>query len=83
MKAPIDRALVTSLLADQSLSYREIARLADCSDWSVRSIARQLDHDGTEEVPNPEPLTAFEWWVVLGVGALVIAGLSFAAWRKP
>jgi DNA-binding Lrp family transcriptional regulator len=39
---PVDRDLVERLLQDESLSFREIARRADCSDWSVRSIARDL-----------------------------------------
>jgi hypothetical protein len=41
MSKPVNRALVEELLADESLSYKEIARQADCSDWSVRSIDRE------------------------------------------
>jgi len=41
----VDRDLVTRLLEDDSLSFREIARRANCSDWSVRAIARDLAGD--------------------------------------
>jgi hypothetical protein len=82
MRGAVDRALVAQLLLDESLSYREIARRADCSDWSVRSIARQLDSEEFEDVASSEPLTGFEWCAILGIVALVIGGLSFAAWRQ-
>jgi hypothetical protein len=39
----VDRDLVEQLLQDPSLSYREVARLAGCSDYSVRSIARKIN----------------------------------------
>jgi hypothetical protein len=80
----VDRALVLRLLLDESLSYREIARRADCSDWSVRSIARELDADRLTELAEPcEPLTAAEWWIVAGIAVLVVGGMCFAAWRMP
>jgi hypothetical protein len=82
MNGSIDRELIMRLLADPSLSYREIARRANCSDWSVRSIARQLDSQETENDKISEPLTAFEWCAVFGFGAFVIGGLAFAAWRQ-
>ena len=44
MKA-VNHALVAELLADESLSYKEIARQASCSDFSVRTIARKLSGD--------------------------------------
>jgi hypothetical protein len=82
MRGAVDRALVTRLLADEYLSYREIARQANCSDWSVRSIARQLDSGEPDNVASSEQLTGFEWCAILGIGALVIGALSFATWRN-
>jgi hypothetical protein len=82
MKRSVDHELVAQLLADESLSYREIARRANCSDFSVRAIARQLDADVSEDVDTSDPLGALEWCAVLGVGALIVAGLLFAAWRQ-
>jgi hypothetical protein len=41
----VDRDIVEALLLDESLSFREIARQAGCSDWTVRSIARDLAGD--------------------------------------
>ena len=42
---PVNRALVEALLADETLSYKEIARQAGCSDFSVRTLARKLSGD--------------------------------------
>ena len=84
MKAAVDRALVLRLLLDESLSYREIARRANCSDWSVRSIAREVDADRFTDLAEPcEPLTATQWWIVAGIGVLVVSGVCFVAWHMP
>jgi hypothetical protein len=81
----VDRALVLRLLLDESLSYREIARRANCSDWSVRFIAREVDADRlTDDLAEPcEPLTATEWWIFGGIVVLIVGGVCFAAWRMP
>lgn len=42
-RAEVDR--VRELLADETLSFRAIAREVGCSDWTVRRIARELDND--------------------------------------
>jgi len=41
----VDRERIEALLQDDTLSFRAIARESGCSDWSVRSIARQLSSD--------------------------------------
>ena len=85
MRRHVDHGLVMELLRDQSLSYREIARRANCSDWSVRSIAAEFDADRlTDDLAEPcEPLTATEWWIIAGIAVLVVGGMCFAAWRMP
>jgi DNA-binding Lrp family transcriptional regulator len=81
MRAGVDRALIAHLLRDQSLSYREIARRANCSDWSVRSIARQLDDDVPEKVAEPAQLSGAEWGAILGISALIVGASCFTTWR--
>jgi hypothetical protein len=87
MRGSVDRNLVTNLLQDGSLSYREIARRASCSDWSVRAIAREIDagySGGTTDDATPdEPLTPLEWLVFGGIVILVFGGICFVAWRTP
>lgn len=79
MRGSVDRELVHRLLQDESLSFREIARRARCSDFSVRSIARELDYLADGDAAEPEPLTATEGWIV----ALIFGGMCYAAWRMP
>jgi len=81
VSAPVDRELVERLLQDESLSFREIARRAKCSDWSVRSIASQLDSDNSGDTTPTEPLAPTEWWIFAGIVALIFGGLCFASWR--
>jgi hypothetical protein len=40
----VDRERIADLLADETLSYRAIARMTGASDWSVRRIQRELAH---------------------------------------
>jgi hypothetical protein len=73
----VDRALVEELLADESLSYREIARRAGCSEWSVRRIDRDLADAADAEPCNSGPLFApdepgYVGWVVVGLVAIVV-----------
>jgi hypothetical protein len=79
----VDRELVLRLLQDETLSFREIARRANCSDWSVRSIAREFDGPYWSDDAQNEPLTAAQCWIVAGVFALVVGGMCFAVWRMP
>ena len=88
MKA-VNHALVAELLADESLSYKEIARQASCSDFSVRTIARKLsgddrpmktpriksDNDGRES-EQPRALTTTEVLVAWSVVALFLIGVA-------
>lgn len=83
MKSPVDRQLVQRLLQDESLSFREIARRANCSDWSVRSIARDLDGDHSRDTAPTEPLTLSGCAVGIGVAILVFGGLWLVAKRPP
>jgi hypothetical protein len=88
---PVNRAIVEELLADETLSYKEIARRASCSDFSVRTIARELSGDprpmktprGERYVDEAEPaepceLTTTEKVIGWGIVALLIAGFVFA-----
>jgi DNA-binding Lrp family transcriptional regulator len=83
---PVDRDLVERLLQDETLSFREIARRAECSDWSVRSIARGLAGSAQSYNADAEPteaLTLKDWGIFLGVCALVIGVICFVASRTP
>lgn len=81
----VDRALVIELLADESLSYREISRQARCSDWSVRSIAQQLDAHAPPSIEHSErePLTLTEWGIVAGIALLMFGGCCWIWLRLP
>jgi hypothetical protein len=83
----VNRAYVARLLEDDSLSYREIARRASCSDYSVRAIAAQL-RDGcgsmTEPPPqrrvrparDPDDYPEIEYEPLSGTAWAVIAGIA-------
>jgi len=90
---PVNHALVEQLLADETLSYKEIARRASCSDFSVRTIARKLSGDDrpmkTPRVRNdnnegefeePRALTTTETIIAWGVGALLLVCMLWP-WR--
>lgn len=93
MNRPVDHALVEELLADETLSYKEIARRADCSDFSVRTIARKLSGDDRpmktprvrpstdDEWEEPRALTTAEAAIAWGVGALLLVCFVWAAWK--
>lgn len=87
MRGSVDRELVARLLDDGSLSYREIGRRANCSDWTVRSIARKIDDghsgSGTGDTSPREPPTPLEWAIFGGITILVFAAIWFAAARTP
>jgi hypothetical protein len=81
----VDRDLVARLLREGSLSYREIARRAQCSDWSVRSIAREFTVSQPRvEQPQQEPLTPVEWGIVAGITAVFFGGIwLLGRWLPP
>jgi hypothetical protein len=79
----VNRDLIVQLLADTTLPYREIARQADCSDWTVRSIAKQLDDFWTYDSEQTEPLSTTGFCTVVGIGILIVVGVCVAAWRLP
>jgi hypothetical protein len=79
----VDRELVERLLKDESLSFREIARRANCSDWSVRSIARESDDDYSCDYAEGEPPTAREWGIFAGMLIAVFGGIWLLARRFP
>ena len=81
MNRSVDHALVEALLRNGSLSYREIARQAGCSDWTVRSIAHQLeDNDITLSDAPPSLLVGVTF---VGILALIFGIVSFLARRPP
>lgn len=89
MSAPVERTLVESLLDDGSLSYREIARQAGCSDWTVRRIARDLAGDPTpmkrrrpaSDSEDEEQAGPAGWGVLVGLAAF-FGGLIWLATRR-
>jgi hypothetical protein len=91
VSTPVDRDLVERLLSDGTLSFREIARLAGCSDWSVRAIARDLAGDSRpmkrdryEQHDNCEdPVGAGGWAIVAAIAAALIGGLWLFLRRPP
>jgi len=75
--------LVEDLLQDRTLSYREIARRAACSDFSVRSIARELNaSNGVDKTPI-EPLTLREWGILAAVVAVIFGGIWLLSRQLP
>jgi hypothetical protein len=81
MSSSVDRELVMRLLRDESLSFREIARRANCSDWSVRSIVREIDGDDSFLETDPPALAQ---WVIGAVIFVVLMGaVCYALWRIP
>ena len=83
MRHTVDRDLVERLLQDPSLSYRQIARRANCSDWSVRSIAQQLDGSSHDDSIESRPLTLRERGILGGVIAAMLGGIWWLARRMP
>jgi hypothetical protein len=82
MNGRVNRDLVTQLLADETLSYREIGRRAGCSDWTVRAIAREATGD-LRPMKSPQcfegdggSLGVAGWGILAGI----IAAFGAAAW---
>jgi hypothetical protein len=89
----VDRDLVTRLLDDESLSFREIGRRANCSDWSVRAIARDLAgedrpmkrerhaRDDYRNGDDDEPLGIAAWGILVAVAAVFFGAIWCSARR--
>ena len=97
MSEPVDYALLDELLANESLSLRECARRARCSDWSARRRYRELSADdramktprqsrrAERESQDAPPLTGTEraiTWTVIAVIAIGIIALGWYARRN-
>jgi hypothetical protein len=93
MGEPVDYGLLDELIADESLSLRECARRAGCSDWTARQRSRELTGDDRPmkaprgrhyqrvgESQDEPTLTATEKAVVWSVVALVFIGLVALSW---
>lgn len=74
--------LVERLLEDDSLSFREVARRANCSDWSVRSIAREIAADD-DSFLETEPPTLAQWGIGALIFVLLVGGVCFVLWQVP
>lgn len=86
MSAPIDRKLVARLLQDETLSLREVARRANCSDWSARAIWREVEADRRRDDPSGVPhehVTLLDWAIFGGFVALLFGGIAAVAWLMP
>jgi hypothetical protein len=79
----VDHALVGRLLQDETLSYREIARRAQCSDFSVRAIAHALSVTDSGDDPPTEPLSLREWGIAGAVMVLIFGGIWSLGRRLP
>lgn len=88
----IDRARIAELLADESLSYRDIARQENCSDWTVRAVAREIAGDsrpmksrrrkrGGGEDHAPPALVG--WTILAGLAAAVVGAFWLAVRGAP
>lgn len=83
MKNSVDHSLVEHLLENETLSYREIAKRANCSDWSVRAIDRKLANDSRpmkrdryeREDDGGESLAIAGWLVLAGIVIALILAL--------
>jgi hypothetical protein len=82
MRTRVNRALVKELLDDPDLSYREISRRANCSDYSVRSIAREY-LARNDAAGSGEPLTPRDWCIFTGIAIVFFGGMWFLGRRLP
>lgn len=87
MSGHVDRDLVEELLEDESLSLREIARRAGCSDWTVRRIARELCGDprpmksAYAKINGGERPPQILGWIGLALTATVVGLVIWAGLR--
>ena len=90
----IDRAHIEGLLADEHLSYRAIADLVGCSDWTVRKVARELAGDErpmksarnapvTSGVPCERASSGWLLVIMFALGLAAIVGIALRCGRSP
>jgi hypothetical protein len=93
MSKHVNYALLDELLADESLSLRQCAERAGCSDWSARQRYRQLSGDDRPmKTPAPDryseqrasqndqPLTGAETAIAWSIAILFFVGLVALSW---
>lgn len=83
----VDRAKVAELLlSDEALSGREIARRCSCSEFSVRTVKRDLERSGhlSRHAPHydDDPTAAVSSWLVFAVLVVGIAGVLWLVARQ-
>jgi hypothetical protein len=95
MSKPVNYGLLDELIADPTLSHRQRAEIAGCSDWSARQRYRQLCGDdrpmktrrnrrnGRADVSESQgrlPLTGAEQAIAWSVVALFVIGIVALGW---
>lgn len=89
----VNYALLDELLADESLSLRQCAERAGCSDWSARQRYRQLSGDdrpmksshrdtyvSRAESQDVQTLTGTEMAIAWSVAVLFFIGFVVVSW---
>ena len=93
MSKHVNYDLLDDLLADESLSLRQCAERAGCSDWSARQRYRRLCGDdrpmkapARDRYPeqrasqDDQPLTGAEAAIAWGIAILFFVGLVAVSW---
>ena len=93
MSKHVNYALLDELLADGSLSLRQCAERARCSDWSARQRYRRLSGDdrpmktpAIDRYPeqygsqDEQPLTGAEMAIAWGIAILFFVDLVAVSW---
>lgn len=93
MSKHVNYALLDELLADESLSLRQCAERAGCSDWTARQRYRRLcgddrpmktpvrDRYAEQRVSQVnQPLSGTETAIAWGIAILFFAGLVALSW---
>jgi hypothetical protein len=83
MRRHVDHGLIIELLEDESLSYREIARRASCSDFAVRAIAHKLGGSPHAPPPDASPPTTAGCLIAVAIALLICGGLWWASRQMP
>ncbi len=85
MRHSVDRALVQRLLEETDLSRRAIATEAQCSDWSVRKIERELAGGNRPmkraRSEGDDGPAGSGGWLVLVAFIAILSGVIWAASR--
>lgn len=91
----VDYALLDELLADESLSLRQCAQRAGCSDWTARQRYRELSgddrpmkaprhrtyRDERQDDDEARPLTPAEKVAAWGLFAIIVIGGVALGWH--